>query len=98
MKRSSGTAIASLVPLLATALLLLSASSVRSQITKVSGKVQDALTNEPVPFANVAFKGTLIGSVTDINGNFSIETEKATDSLTVSSGYTWHHQGQGPNC
>ncbi|MFN5325466.1 MAG: DUF5686 family protein [Bacteroidota bacterium] len=55
-----------------------------SQATKVSGRVMDALTNEPIPFANVAFKGTLIGAVTDINGNFSIESDKATDSLTAS--------------
>ncbi|MFM7080217.1 MAG: DUF5686 family protein, partial [Bacteroidota bacterium] len=55
-----------------------------SQNTKVSGKVQDALTNEPIPFANVAFKGTFVGTVTDINGNFSIDSDKATDSLTAS--------------
>ncbi|MFM7768453.1 MAG: carboxypeptidase-like regulatory domain-containing protein, partial [Bacteroidota bacterium] len=54
------------------------------QITKVTGKVSDALTNEPIPFANVAFKGTRIGAVTDINGNFTIESDQATDSLTAS--------------
>lgn len=55
-----------------------------AQATKVTGRVLDALTNEPVPFANVAFKGTRIGTVTDINGNFSIESDQATDSLTAS--------------
>ena len=54
------------------------------QVTRVSGKVTDALTNEPVPFANVAFKGTRIGTTTDINGNYSLETDQATDSLSAS--------------
>jgi len=65
-------------------LVLLSPSKAIGQTTKVSGKVSDALTNEPVPFANVAFKGTRIGAVTDINGNFTIETNEPTDSLTAS--------------
>ena len=55
-----------------------------AQLTTVTGKVTDKLTNEPIPFANVAFKGTLIGAVTDINGNFKIESDKATDSLSAS--------------
>ncbi|MFZ9943574.1 MAG: DUF5686 family protein, partial [Bacteroidia bacterium] len=59
-------------------------SFVFAQTTKVTGQVLDALTNEPIPFANVAFKGTRIGAVTDINGNFSIESDQATDSLTAS--------------
>lgn len=60
-----------------------------AQLTKVSGKVNDALTGEPIPFANVAFKGTTTGTITDINGNFVLETEKASDSLSASYvGYT----------
>jgi hypothetical protein len=55
-----------------------------SQKTRVSGKVTDALTNEPIPFANVAFKGTTVGTITDINGSFVLETEKGSDSLSAS--------------
>jgi hypothetical protein len=55
-----------------------------SQKTKISGKVTDGLTNQPIPFANVAFKGTTIGTVTDINGNYTVETEKPVDSLSAS--------------
>lgn len=55
-----------------------------AQQTSVSGKVTDALTNEPIPFANVAFKGTTRGTVTDINGNFRIDTDMPSDSLTAS--------------
>ena len=52
-----------------------------AQETVVSGKVTDALTNEPIPFATVIFKGATIGSNTDMDGNFRIKTETPTDSL-----------------
>lgn len=70
-----------LFPLLFT---LISAQSLVGQTTKVSGRVTDVLTNEPIPFANVAFKGTTIGTVTDFNGYFILESDRATDSLTAS--------------
>ncbi len=74
-----------------------------AQQTRVTGKVSDALTNEGIPFANVAFKGTSIGTVTDINGNFVIETDKPTDSLSASyvgyiSDHPQSHKRQNPNC
>jgi len=57
--------------------------------TKVSGKVSDALTNEPLPFASVVFKGTTIGGPSDMSGNYSIEISKKVDSITVHVlGYT----------
>ena len=55
----------------------------------MSGKVTDKLTGEPIPFANVAFKGTLIGTQTDFDGNYKLSTDKPADSLTASFvGYT----------
>ncbi|WP_462253500.1 carboxypeptidase-like regulatory domain-containing protein [Ekhidna sp.] len=39
----------------------------------IKGKAIDSETQEPVAFANVFFSGTLIGSTTDIDGNFSFE-------------------------
>jgi hypothetical protein len=53
------------------------------QTTKISGKVTDALTNEPIPFANVFFKETTQGARTDGNGNYQVQTEKAVDTLTI---------------
>ncbi len=38
----------------------------------ITGKVIDALTEEPLPGANVRIKDTIIGDATDINGEFSI--------------------------
>lgn len=58
--------------------------SVIAQITRISGKVTDDLTNEPIPFANVAFKGTPIGTTTDVDGNYVIETNRASDTLVAS--------------
>src|SRR5690349_16259353 len=60
-----------------------------SQTTKVSGRVTDILTNEPIPFASVIFKGTTIGMPTDMNGNYSIEISNKVDSISVQAlGYT----------
>lgn len=39
----------------------------------VSGTVLDSLTHEPVPFANIFFANTLIGTATDLNGTFQIK-------------------------
>lgn len=55
-----------------------------AQETKVTGKVIDASSGDPVPFANVVFKGTTIGATTDFNGNYSISTFSPTDSVHAS--------------
>jgi hypothetical protein len=55
-----------------------------TQTTKITGKVIDAETKEPLPFVNLAFKDSKIGTATDINGNYSIETYYVTDSLICS--------------
>ncbi len=54
------------------------------QKTKVSGKVTDAETGEPLPFVNILFKGTKSGTITDLDGYYSIETYYASDSLKAS--------------
>ena len=55
-----------------------------TQKTVVSGKVTDANSGDPVPFANIVFKGTSIGTTTDFEGNYRLETLQPTDSLTAS--------------
>lgn len=54
------------------------------QKTIVSGKVYDAETKEALPFVNLAFKGSKIGTTTDIDGAYRIETYYAEDSLVAS--------------
>jgi hypothetical protein len=50
----------------------------------VKGKVTDAETSDPIPFANVILKGTSIGITTDFEGNYVIQSKILTDSITVS--------------
>jgi uncharacterized protein YneF (UPF0154 family) len=56
-------------------------SQINAQMTKIHGKVTDAATGEPIAFANVVFKATNIGTLTDENGAFFIETRNASDTL-----------------
>ncbi len=49
--------------------------------TSVKGRVLDANTNEPLPFINIVFKGTTIGTTTDFDGHYIISTDKIADSL-----------------
>ncbi|HKL02267.1 MAG TPA: carboxypeptidase-like regulatory domain-containing protein, partial [Cryomorphaceae bacterium] len=57
---------------------------VNAQKTIVSGKVYDSETKEPLPFVNVAFKDSKIGTTTDIEGSYRIETYYASDSIVAS--------------
>ena len=54
------------------------------QETIISGKVTDAGSGDPIPFAHVIFKGTSIGATTDFDGNFKIKTNNPTDSVMAS--------------
>ncbi len=64
-------------------LLSLISMGMQAQETVISGKITDANTNEPIPFANVYFKGTTKGTTTDFDGNYSIKEINSYDSLTV---------------
>lgn len=52
-----------------------------SQTTIVSGKVTDKETGEILPFVNVTFNNSKIGTSTDTNGVYRIETYYPTDTL-----------------
>jgi len=51
--------------------------------TKVSGIVVDN-TNQPVPYANVVFKNSSLGTVTNEDGRFYIESDQTYKTLVVS--------------
>ncbi len=55
----------------------------QSKQTLIKGKITDAQTNEPIPFANIFFKGTTVGTTSDFDGNYSLKTDKPLDSLSV---------------
>ena len=51
---------------------------------QIQGLVQDANTQEPIPFANVLIPGTKEGTVTDIDGKFALNVTSSTQQLAVS--------------
>lgn len=56
----------------------------QAQQTVVKGKVTDAASGDPIPFANVIFANTTIGETTDFDGNFTIRTSTPGDTLVAS--------------
>ena len=54
------------------------------QKTIITGKVYDATTREPLPFVNLLLKNTTVGTTTDIDGAYKLETETSSDSIMVS--------------
>lgn len=59
-------------------LLSLPTSSVYAQGSLVSGTIKDAESGEPIPGVNVVAKGTTNGTVTDIDGKYSVNADSNT--------------------
>ncbi|MDD4515468.1 TonB-dependent receptor plug domain-containing protein [Massilibacteroides sp.] len=57
---------------------------VSAQTTSVKGIVLSAEDNEPIIGASVLVKGTTVGTVTDIDGAFSLETPSSAKTLVIS--------------
>jgi len=51
----------------------------------LKGKVIETVVETPIPFANIFWKNSGIGSIADQNGDFIIKIPKEDDSLVVSS-------------
>ena len=60
-------------------------SNLCSQKTVVSGKVIDNETNEPIPFTNICFQHSPVGTISEMDGSFFLSTTRATDTLLISS-------------
>lgn len=54
------------------------------KITRVQGKIIDAQTKEPLPFVSVVFEGKNIGTNTDFDGKYNLETQWASGKIQVS--------------
>ena len=52
--------------------------------TKISGKISGNDNNEPLPGASVLVKGTSVGTISDLDGNFSLEVPDKSNTLTIS--------------
>lgn len=51
----------------------------------IQGVVTDSLTNEPIPYLSVYYEGKGVGSITDIDGRYTVETRKGWNKLTFSA-------------
>ncbi|MCH1585004.1 MAG: carboxypeptidase-like regulatory domain-containing protein, partial [Flavobacteriales bacterium] len=40
----------------------------------IRGRVNDAQTNDPIPFANVVVQGETVGTTTDFDGNYELNS------------------------
>lgn len=56
-----------------------------AQLTIVSGRVTDLETGDPIPFVNIGYKHSLVGTISENDGSFYLSTTKATDTLIISS-------------
>ena len=54
---------------------------------KLTGKVTDATTGEPLPGAQVFVKGTFVGTTTDVAGAYSLEVEENATVVVAYIGY-----------
>ncbi len=61
------------------------AQSTMAQKTVISGKITEAKTGDPIPYATIVFKGTFIGTMSDLNGNFNLSTLAPSGSIEISS-------------
>ena len=59
-------------------------SAAFAQNIHITGKVVDAVTNEPLPFINIYFPKSKAGTHTDFNGRYSITIAKYEDSIKAS--------------
>jgi TonB-dependent starch-binding outer membrane protein SusC len=55
------------------------------QKQKISGKVTDATTGEAIIGANIVIQGTTTGTITDVEGNFSLEIPIENATIVISS-------------
>lgn len=68
-------------------LVAFSVNAQQSELIEVTGVVTDQTTNETLPGVNVTIKGTQKGSVTDLDGEYSIETKKGSTLVFSFIGY-----------
>jgi len=76
------------VPMFLLLALMAFAPSMQAQTTRVTGKVTDRATGEPIIGVNILQVGTTSGAVTDIDGNFTLNAPRNANLKISSVGYT----------
>ena len=66
-------------------LFLLLGCCISVSAQNIQGVVTDSLTNEPIPYLSVFYEGKGVGSITDNDGNYKVETRKGWNTLTFSA-------------
>ena len=66
-------------------LFLLLGCCISVSAQNIQGVVTDSLTNEPKPYLSVFYEGKGVGSITDNDGNYKVETRKGWNKLTFSA-------------
>ena len=56
-----------------------------AQETKITGRIAEASTGDPIPFVNIYFRNTTIGVTSDLDGYYSLFTTSPADSLSASA-------------
>ncbi|MFN8354556.1 MAG: DUF5686 family protein [Spirosomataceae bacterium] len=65
--------------------VFLDSSAQQQPLYTITGRVTDAESGDPVPFANVALKGTTSGTTTNFEGFYTLKVKALTDSLVAAS-------------
>lgn len=66
-------------------LFLLLGCCISVSAQNIQGVVTDSLTNEPILYLSVFYEGKGVGSITDNDGNYKVETRKGWNKLTFSA-------------
>ena len=66
-------------------LFLLFGCCISVSAQNIQGVVTDSLTNEPIPYLSVFYEGKGVGSITDNDGHYKVETRKGWNKLTFSA-------------
>ncbi len=71
-------------PILSFSFALIALTAFSQKMTIVKGVIIDAETKETLPLVNLAFSGTNIGTTSDFDGTYILESKWASDSIQVS--------------
>ena len=66
-------------------LFLLLGCCISVSAQNIQGVVTDSLTNDPIPYLSVFYEGKGVGSITDNDGHYKVETCKGWNKLTFSA-------------
>ena len=66
-------------------LFLLLGCCISVSAQNIQGVVADSLTNDPIPYLSVFYEGKGVGSITDNDGHYKVETRKGWNKLTFSA-------------